>query len=60
MIERRPPWRKSTYSNGSSSCIETAVRHRNVVVRDSRDPIGPQLTVQAATWRAFTRRLQDR
>ena len=24
MTERRPPWRKSTYSNGSSSCIETA------------------------------------
>ena len=60
MTERRPPWRKSTYSNGSSSCIETATRPGTVAVRDSKNPTGPQLTIPAAFWLAFTRRLQNR
>ena len=59
MTERRPPWRKSTYSNGSSSCIETATRPGTVAVRDSKDPAGPQLAIPAASWLAFTRRLQN-
>lgn len=60
MTERRPPWRKSTYSNGSSSCIEAAARPGTVAVRDSKDPAGPQLTIPATSWSAFTRRLQNR
>lgn len=60
MTERRPPWRKSTYSNGSSSCIETATRPGTVAVRDSKDSAGPQLIIAAASWLAFTRRLQNR
>jgi hypothetical protein len=60
MTERRPPWRKSTYSNGSSSCIETTTRPDTVAVRDSKDPAGPQLAIPAASWSAFTRRLQKR
>lgn len=59
MTERRPPWRKSTYSNGSSSCIETATRPGTVAVRDSKDPVGPQLAISTASWLAFTRRLKD-
>jgi len=58
MTERRPPWRKSTYSNGSSSCIETATRPGTVAVRDSKDPGGPPLAVAPSTWRAFTRRIK--
>lgn len=60
MTERRSPWRKSTYSNGSSSCIETAARPGTVAVRDSKDPTGPQLAILAASWLAFTARLKDR
>jgi hypothetical protein len=60
MTERRPPWRKSTYSNGSSSCIETATHPGTVAVRDSKDPAGPQLAIPTVSWLAFTRRLKDR
>ncbi len=59
MTERRPPWRKSTYSNGSSSCVETATLLGAVAVRDSKDPSGPQLAIAAASWLAFTRRIQN-
>ena len=59
MTERRSPWRKSTYSNGSSSCIETATRPGVVAVRDSKDPAGLQMTISTATWQAFTLRLKD-
>lgn len=54
----RPPWRTSTYSNGSSNCVEVADAARVVAVRDSKDPAGPRLAIPAATWRAFTRRVQ--
>ena len=60
MTERRSPWRKSTYSNGSSSCIEMATRSGTVAVRDSKDPFGPRLAIPAVSWLAFTRRLQNR
>ena len=60
MTERRSPWRKSTYSNGSSSCIETAARLDTVAIRDSKDPAGPKLAIPVAYWSAFTRRLQNR
>jgi hypothetical protein len=60
MTERRPPWRKSTYSNGSSSCIETTTHSGTVAIRDSKDPAGPQLAIPVASWLAFTSRLQKR
>jgi hypothetical protein len=60
MTERRSPWRKSTYSNGSSSCIETTSRPGTVTVRDSKDPAGSQLAIAAGSWLAFTRRLRKR
>jgi hypothetical protein len=60
MEKTRPLWRKSTYSNGSSNCIETASGPGTVAVRDSRDPSGPRLAFPATAWRAFTRRVQDR
>ena len=59
MMESRPSWRKSTYSNGSSSCIETASQPGTVAVRDSKDPAGPRLAVPAASWAAFTSRVKD-
>ena len=59
MSSTRPPWRKSSYSNGSSNCIEAASQPGTVAVRDSKDPHGPRLAIQAAGWRAFTRALKD-
>ncbi len=51
----RADWHKSTRSNGNGgNCVEVA---RNlpgiVVVRDSKDPHGPKLTVEPAEWRNF-------
>jgi hypothetical protein len=60
MIKARPLWRKSTYSNGSSSCVEAASQPGTVAVRDSKDPQGPRLAIPADRWLAFTRRVQDR
>lgn len=55
----RPLWRKSTYSNGQASCVETASQPGTVAVRDSKDPDGPRLAIPAAGWQAFTRRVQN-
>jgi Domain of unknown function (DUF397) len=60
MTESRSPWRKSTYSNGSSSCIETTTRPDTVAVRDSKDPDGRQLAIPAVSWLAFIRRIESR
>jgi hypothetical protein len=52
------PWRKSSYSgNGGGNCVEVASR-RDVLVRDSKDQDGAQVTVPAAGWRAFVDRIQ--
>ena len=42
----RPPWRKSTYSNSSSNCLEAAHVPGAVAVRDTKDPAGPRLASQ--------------
>ena len=53
-------WRKSTYSGANSgNCVEVATAARTVAVRDSKDPSGPRLAVPAASWSAFTIRVQD-
>jgi hypothetical protein len=59
MSSTRPLWRKSTYSSGSSNCVETASRPGTVAVRDSQDSHGPQLAIPAAGWLAFTRSIKD-
>ncbi|MET8363097.1 DUF397 domain-containing protein [Micromonospora sp. NPDC005194] len=47
-------WRKSTRSNGSGNCVEVADNLPGVVgLRDSKDPNGPVLTVDPATWFVF-------
>ncbi|HEX3752181.1 MAG TPA: DUF397 domain-containing protein [Streptosporangiaceae bacterium] len=56
----RPPWRTSTYSNGSSNCVEVVSQPDAVAVRDSKDRTGPRLAVRSADWAAFTRAIKDR
>ncbi len=50
----RALWRKSTYSGGNGSCVETASLGAAVAVRDSKDPDGPKLVFAADQWRSFT------
>ena len=44
-------WRTSSYSNGA--CVQVAPAPDRVLVRDSKDPDGPALTVPTPAWRAF-------
>ncbi|MFJ9839725.1 DUF397 domain-containing protein [Kitasatospora sp. NPDC101155] len=47
-------WRKSSYSgNEGGACVEVAETTAAVLVRDSKDKSGPQLTFHPAAWEAF-------
>ncbi|MGQ0715933.1 MAG: DUF397 domain-containing protein [Pseudonocardiales bacterium] len=45
-------WRTSSYSGGKD-CVQVAPAPDRVLVRDSKDPDGPALTVPTPAWRAF-------
>jgi hypothetical protein len=45
-------WRKSTYSQGDSGCVEWASTVDAVGMRDSKDP-RPVLVFGRSAWRAF-------
>lgn len=44
-------WRKSSYSGGQADCVELAARPAALLVRDSKHPTAPHLTL---TRRTFT------
>ncbi|GGQ87788.1 transcriptional regulator [Kitasatospora griseola] len=50
-------WLKSSYSNGQGQCVEISTdymsSHAALLVRDSKDPNGPVLTVSSSAWAAF-------
>jgi hypothetical protein len=47
-------WVKSSASNGSATCVETAsVEEGEILVRNSNDPEGPILAFTKAEWVAF-------
>jgi len=49
-------WRKSSYSNSFSNCVEAGRGTCGMVhVRDSKDPDGPVLTFTGPEWDAFVR-----
>ncbi|MFF8189415.1 DUF397 domain-containing protein [Streptomyces bobili] len=49
-----PVWFKSSYSGGNATeCVETAFVPAGVLVRDSKSPGGPHVTVSAEAWQRF-------
>ncbi|KAB7845528.1 DUF397 domain-containing protein [Streptomyces mobaraensis] len=47
-------WRKSSYSSGNGQCVEVNADAREiVVVRDSKEPLGLRLCIQAGAWDEF-------
>ncbi|MFF2432426.1 DUF397 domain-containing protein [Streptomyces mirabilis] len=51
-------WFKSSYSGGSGTeCVECARTSTGTLVRDSKAPNGPIVTIGRVAWRSFTLRL---
>lgn len=46
-------WRKSSRSNGSGQCVETASASATVAVRDTTDRDGGTLVFAAGSWQKF-------
>ncbi len=46
-------WRKSSRSAAAGHCVEVAREPEAVVVRDSKDVVGPVLRFADADWDAF-------
>ena len=51
-------WRKSTHST-KDQCVEVGETERCLAVRDSKDPGGPQLAIDAQTWHRFMNRVKQ-
>ncbi|QEV21074.1 DUF397 domain-containing protein [Streptomyces alboniger] len=53
-VEVALAWRKSSYSGGSGDdCVEIAPCPGAIHVRDSKDPEGPQLSLEPRAWAEF-------
>ncbi|MFF4348861.1 DUF397 domain-containing protein [Streptomyces sp. NPDC001530] len=53
-------WFKSSYSGGNETeCVECAHTDSGTLVRDSKRPAGPVVTVRSDTWRAFVGALEQ-
>lgn len=51
----RAPWRKSSYSGNTGTCVEVAPVPGMVGVRDTKDRARGHFAVTRTTWAAFTR-----
>ncbi len=53
-------WRKSSFSGGGgSNCVEVAdAGHTTIVVRDSKDALGPVLVFGQHAWRQFAAKVK--
>ncbi|NUP24999.1 MAG: DUF397 domain-containing protein [Streptomyces sp.] len=53
-------WRKSTFCNGASACVEVApLADGKVALRDSKEQDGPVLVFTPEEWQAFTAGVRD-
>jgi hypothetical protein len=46
-------WRTSSYSGGNGACVQVVPAPNHVLLRDSKNPTGPALTIPTPAWRAF-------
>ena len=46
-------WRKARRSMGNGNCVEISTTVAEVLVRDSKDPVGPVIAYSPGTWRRF-------
>lgn len=51
-------WIKSSYCSWEN-CVETATDGQEILVRNSKDPDGPQLRFTLEEWKAFTLGVRD-
>jgi hypothetical protein len=55
-------WRTSSHSGGNGGeCVQVAATPGagRVLIRDSKDPDGPVLTLRPADWRLFTNHIKS-
>jgi hypothetical protein len=52
-------WRKSHASADQGACVEIAFSRSSVLVRDSRNPVGPILIVAAGHWHALLEQIKS-
>jgi len=52
-------WRKSSYSDRESNCVEVTGQSGAVAVRDTKNLQGPALAFTPGSWQAFTRAIKD-
>ncbi|GAA2893812.1 DUF397 domain-containing protein [Nonomuraea rubra] len=53
-------WRKASYCNGATACVEVApLTDGNVALRDSKQQDGPVLVFTPSEWAAFVAGVQD-
>ncbi|MGH3067705.1 MAG: DUF397 domain-containing protein [Streptosporangiaceae bacterium] len=50
---RGAAWRKSSYSNGATQCVEAASIGGLTAIRDSKDPEGPVLLLAGTQMRGL-------
>ncbi|MFF0536852.1 DUF397 domain-containing protein [Streptomyces coelicoflavus] len=57
----RGPWKKSSYSGGGegNACVEVALDHPHIAVRDSKVPARAVLTFPAPAFAAFLAALRS-
>jgi hypothetical protein len=53
-------WLKSSRSANDGSCVEISFVGRNVLVRDSKDALGPRLNLSKSVWRVFIEDIKGR
>lgn len=52
-------WKKSSRSSANGQCVEVADLVDAVALRDSKDPTGPVLVFERATWTSFLTGAKD-
>ena len=55
---RSAAWRKSSYSNGATQCVEAASIGGLTAIRDSKDPEGPVLLIAGTQMRGLVHRIR--